>query len=138
MERGLEDVGIAAEIAADARAEVGEVFREMAGIMGEGERWLGAFSFELFHVSDESTDCPGDVVVVHRRSANAWELGSIVRATSTLLCFRYVAADRATTQSASSEGESFEKTVVEFAEIFLFDEFFHGIHREIAGGTCEE
>ncbi len=107
----------------------------MAGIVCEGEGWFPAFSAILLHVGDEPTDGAGDVVIVHRRGTNAGKLRPPVRAACALLDLGDSPANGAATESTGSEGEGLEKSVVEFLVISLINQLFHGIHRQIAGGT---
>ena len=112
--RAFEEIGVAAEIRADLGAELREIAREMAGVMGEDEHRLAVRSGELFRIGDQAADGAAEVVEIHRRGADAGMLRAAVRSAGSLLRLGDDAADGASAQAAGAEGEGFEKAVVEF------------------------
>ena len=61
-------------------AELGEIAREMAGVVREDEDRLAIRTGEAFRVNDQPADRTADVEEIHRGGADAGMLRAIIRA----------------------------------------------------------
>jgi len=75
------------------------------------------FCANRFHISNQAANRTGDIIVIHGRCADAWKLGSAIWSACALLGCGDGATYRTAPQTTSSEGEGFEKSVVQFGEI---------------------